>query len=431
MKKKKNLRWHLVFLLTLDTINNYLDRMTLPVAIIVINQSFEVTDTQYAFISSLFFLAYAIMYAGGGRLMDKLGTYWGFLSINIFWGLAVLAHGIANSFIGLAISRFFLGIGEGGGFPASSKAVSEWFPAKERATAFGIFNTGSSIGSVLAVPLFSAIMYFFNWRWVFFVSGSIGFVWVAFWSYFYRLPKGRPRWGERLPKDNIYITDEELNYIQTALAREQKEITQAGANKVEWIKLFKDIELWGMIIAKFLTDAVWYFYIIWTPKYLFDARGFDIKQVGYYGWIPFAAAACGSMLGGTFSSFLIRKGLSINASRKIALLIAALFLPASAFILSVPVGWAIVFISMAYFGHQFWNVINQTLPTDLYPKHKVGSVAGIIGSSGAFGGFAVQLIAGWMITTFGGYGPVFVTLSFMHPLAFVIILIMIPRIERL
>jgi ACS family hexuronate transporter-like MFS transporter len=164
MKKKKNRRWYLVFLLTLDTINNYLDRMTLPVAIIVINQSFEVTDSQHAFINSLFFLAYAIMYAGGGRLMDKLGTYWGFLSINIFWGLAVLAHGIANSFIGIAISRFFLGIGEGGGFPASSKAVSEWFPAKERSTAFGIFNTGSSIGSVLAVPLFSAIMYFFNWR---------------------------------------------------------------------------------------------------------------------------------------------------------------------------------------------------------------------------------------------------------------------------
>jgi ACS family hexuronate transporter-like MFS transporter len=431
MKKRKNLRWHLAFLLTLDTINNYLDRMTLPVAIIVINQSFEVTDSQYAFISSLFFLAYAIMYAGGGRLMDKLGTYWGFLSINIFWGLAVLAHGIANSYIGLGISRFFLGIGEGGGFPAASKAVSEWFPAKERSTAFGIFNTGSSIGSVLAVPLFSAIMYFSNWRWVFFVSGSIGFVWVIFWSAFYRLPKGRPRWGERLPKDNIYITDEELNFIQTAHAKELKEVALDKPRKVDWIKLFRDRELLGMIIAKFLTDAVWYFYIIWTPKYLFDARGFDIKQVGYYGWIPFAAAACGSMLGGSFSSFLIKKGRSVNASRKIALLVAALFMPASAFILSVPVGWAIVFISMAYFGHQFWNVINQTLPTDLYPTYKVGSVAGIIGSSGAFGGFAVQLIAGWMITTLGGYGPVFVSLSFMHPVAFVIILIMIPRITRL
>jgi hypothetical protein len=179
---------------------------------------------------------------------------------------------------------------------------------------------------------------------IFFVSGSIGFIWVAFWSYFYRLPKGRPKWDERLPKDNIYITDKELDYIQTALAKEQKEIAQQGTQKVDWIKLFKDMELWRMIVAKFLTDAVWYFYIIWTPKYLFDAR---------------------------------------------------------------------------------------TLPTDLYPRYKVGSVAGIIGSSGAFGGFAVQLIAGWMITTLGGYGPVFVTLSFMHPLAFLIILIMIPRITRL
>ncbi len=416
----------------LDTINNYLDRMTLAVAIIAISQSFEVTDSQYAQISSYFLIAYAIMYAGGGRLIDKLGTYWGFLIINIFWGLAVMSHGIANSFIGLALSRFFLGIGEGGGFPAACKAVSEWFPARERSTAFGIFNAGSSIGSVVAVPLFSAIMLYLNWRWVFFFSGSIGFFWVAYWMYFYRVSKDRPRWGHRLPKDNIYITDEELQYIETAHAEEAlEEQGQDSAGKnFDWLNLFATKEMWGMIIAKFFADAMWYFYIFWTPKYLHDVRDFDIKDVGTYGWIPFAAAACGSVFGGTLSSRLIKKGFTINKARKIALFIGAMFLPASAFITSASNFWALVIISMGYFGHQFSTVIHQTLPADLYPKYKVASVAGIIGCAGALGGFVMQYVADWMMTAFGGYSAVFITLSFMHPLSFIVIIIMIPKIKR-
>ena len=431
MKKVKGLRWRLASLLMFDTINNYLDRMTLAVAIIAISQSFEITNSQYAQISSYFLLAYALMYVVGGRLMDKLGTYWGFLIINIFWGLAVLSHGIANSFIGLAFSRFFLGIGEGGGFPAACKAVSEWFPAKERSTAFGIFNAGSSIGSVIAVPLFTAIIFYLNWRWVFFVSGSIGFFWVAFWAYFYRIPKDRPRWGHRLPKDNVYITDDELEYIESAHEVEAHEEGDYASKQVGWLKLFADKEMWGMIIAKFLTDAMWYFYIFWTPKYLADARNFDIKDVGTYGWIPFACAAFGSIFGGSLSSWLIKRGMTINASRKTAFFVAALFLPTSALITYVSNFWAIFFISMGYLGHQFWTVIHQTLPADLYPKHKVASVAGIIGSAGAFGGFVMQFVADWLMTAFGGYSAVFTTLSVMHPLSFLVVIIMIPKIKRL
>jgi ACS family hexuronate transporter-like MFS transporter len=187
----------------------------------------------------------------------------------------------------------------------------------------------------------------------------------------------------------------------------------------------------ALIIAKFLTDAVWYFYIFWTPKYLFDARGFDIQDVGYFGWIPFAAAALGSLAGGALSSELITQGLSINRSRKIVLGIGAICLPISAFIVSAPTAWAIVFISAAYLGHQIWNVIIQTLPADLFPNYEVGSVAGIIGCAGALGGFCFQFVADWMMTAFDGYGSIFVTLSILHPVSFVIILIMIPRIRRL
>ena len=424
-------RWHLATLLALDTVNNYLDRMTLPVAIIAINMSFEISESQYAQLTSAFLLAYAIMYAGGGRLMDKLGTYWGFLLINIFWGLAVIAHGFTNSFVGLLICRFLLGIGEGGGFPASSKAVSEWFPANERSTAFGYFNTGSSIGSIIAIPLFTFIILALNWRWVFFISGIFGFIWAFFWIRFFRLDSDRAKTAERLPEHNAHISQQELAYIQSALESEKLADQTSTSKQVKWLQLFKHRELLALIIAKFLTDAVWYFYIFWTPKYLFDARGFDIQDVGYFGWIPFAAAALGSLAGGALSSELITQGLSINRSRKIVLGIGAICLPISAFIVSAPTAWAIVFISAAYLGHQIWNVIIQTLPADLFPNYEVGSVAGIIGCAGALGGFCFQFVADWMMTAFDGYGSIFVTLSILHPVSFVIILIMIPRIRRL
>ena len=430
-KSRGRRRWHLATLLTLDTVNNYLDRMTLPVAIIAINMSFDISDSQYALLSSAFLLAYAIMYAGGGRLMDKLGTFWGFLLINIFWGLAVIAHGFMNSFVGLLICRFLLGIGEGGGFPASSKAVSEWFPAKERSTAFGYFNSGSSIGSIVAIPLFAFIILALSWRWVFFISGAFGFIWVFFWIRFFRLDKERGRTAERLPEHNAKISKEELAYIQSAHESENLAKQSTTSREVKWLQLFKNRELLALIIAKFLTDAVWYFYIFWTPKYLFDARGFNIQDVGYFGWIPFAAAAFGSLGGGALSSKLIRRGISLNRSRKIVLCIGAICLPISAAIVSAPTAWAIAFISAAYFGHQIWNVIIQTLPADLFPNYEVGSVAGIIGCAGALGGFCFQFVADWMMTAFDGYGAIFVTLSIMHPLSFVIILIMIPRIKRL
>jgi ACS family hexuronate transporter-like MFS transporter len=432
MKKRKRQRWRLASLLTLDTVNNYLDRMTLPVAIIAVRESFPVSDSQYFLISASFLLAYAIMYAGGGRLMDKLGTYWGFLIINVFWGLSVIATGFVNSFLGLAVARFLLGIGEGGGFPAASKAVAQWFPAKERSSAFGLFNTGSSIGSILAVPLFGLIMVQFGWRWVFFISGSLGFFWVAYWIHFYRNNEQGSPWGDRLPEHNRRITEHELQYIKKTQADEARLEGVSSGHSFRWLSFFKKKELMGLIIAKFLTDGVWYFYIFMTPKYLFDERGLVIQEIAYYGWIPFAAAACGSLVGGALSSKLIKKGKSIDASRKIALAVSVLFLPISAFLVSVPTGLAIVFISAAYLGHQFWNVIVQGLPTDLYPQYKVGSVAGIIGCAGALGGFTFFLMADWALANLGGgYGPIFITLSLMHPLSFLIILVMIPQIRRI
>jgi len=415
-KKIKGLRWRVAGILTLDTINNYMDRMTLSVVIIQIQASLAITDSEFAMLNSLFLLAYAIMYAGGGRLVDLLGTYIGFLLINVFWALAVIAHGFSNGFLGLAISRFLLGIGEGGGFPASSKAVSEWFPARERSIAFGMFNTGSSIGSLIAVPLFSFIMLTLGWRAVFFVAGGLGLLWSLYWAFFYSLPEEHPN-----------ITDEELELITNA---HREEAAEEPVVQVRWLDLFRDRAVMGLIAVKFLTDPVWYFYIFWIPKYLFDERGFDIAQVGYFAWIPYAAAGFGSMLGGWLSSWFIRKGRSLNLARKLTLGFGAALMPAAIMVVSVPVSLAIVFISLAFMGHQIWNVVIQTLPADLYPKSHVGSVAGLIGSSGAFGGMVFAAFVGWLLASAGSYAPVFAIAGLLHPISFAILLLMIPRIRR-
>ena len=415
-KKIKGLRWRVAGILTLDTINNYMDRMTLSVVIIQIQASLAITDSEFAMLNSLFLLAYAIMYAGGGRLIDLLGTYIGFLLINVFWALAVIAHGSSNGFLGLAISRFLLGIGEGGGFPASSKAVSEWFPARERSIAFGMFNTGSSIGSLIAVPLFSFIMLTLGWRAVFFVAGGLGLLWSLYWAFFYSLPEEHPN-----------ITDEELELITNA---HREEAAEEPVVQVRWLDLFRDRAVMGLIAVKFLTDPVWYFYIFWIPKYLFDERGFDIAQVGYFAWIPYAAAGFGSMLGGWLSSWFIRKGRSLNLARKLTLGFGAALMPAAIMVVSVPVSLAIVFISLAFMGHQIWNVVIQTLPADLYPKSHVGSVAGLIGSSGAFGGMVFAAFVGWLLASAGSYAPVFAIAGLLHPISFAILLLMIPRIRR-
>jgi len=403
--------------LTIATAINYLDRMTLPVVISELQQKFGISEGQFAALNSLFLLAYAIMYAGGGRIADRLGTRIGYVLMMTWWSLSCAAQGLVSGFRGLALFRFSLGLGEGGSFPTSAKTVSEWFPAKERSTAFGMFNTGSAIGSVAAPPLLALIVVTLGWRWVFIISGSFGLLWAAYWLFNYHLPYGHPR-----------ITPEEEAFIRKSRAEEGRGSLAEETRKTSWLKLFSHREVRCLIIIKFLTDPVWFFYVFWLPKYLFDTRGFNIKEIGYYAWIPYAAAGLGSLFGGWFSSHLIKRGITLNASRKIALGISASLMPFAAFVVPSPTGLAIVFISLAFLGHQFWSVIVQTLPADLFPQGAVGSVAGLIGASGSFGAMLFALIVGYILGHYATYGPVFFTVSLLHPISFGLIMVMIPRI---
>jgi ACS family hexuronate transporter-like MFS transporter len=411
------LRWKVAMVLTIATAINYLDRLTLPVVISELQKKFGISEGQFAALNSLFLLAYAIMYAGGGRIADRLGTRIGYALMMAWWSLSCAAQGLVGGFRGLAALRFSLGLGEGGSFPTSAKTVSEWFPAKERSTAFGMFNTGSAIGSVAAPPLLALIVITLGWRWVFIVSGAFGLVWAAYWLFNYHVPQAHPR-----------ITPGEAAFLGKSREEEGRGSLAEETRRVSWLKLFSHREVLCLIIVKFLTDPVWFFYVFWLPKYLYDTRGFDIKQIGYYAWIPYAAAGLGSLFGGWFSSRLMQRGVTLNASRKIALGVSAALMPLAAFVVPSPTGLAIVFISLAFLGHQFWSVIVQTLPADLFPQGAVGSVAGLIGASGSFGAMLFALVVGYILGHYATYGPIFITVSLLHPIAFGLIMVMIPRI---
>ncbi len=390
-------RWRVAMLVAAAIAISYLDRQALPVAVKAIEADIPLTNTQFGELTSVFLLAYAMMYAGGGVIVDRLGTGRGLLTIMIFWSLACASHSLATGFGLLAVSRFLLGMGEGGGFPAATKAIAEWFPVAERSTAMGIVNAGTAAGAVVAPPAIAFIVLHGSWRWVFVTCGAAGLLWAAWWSVSYTPVRG----------------------VSAATA----------APRMPWARLLTYRQVWGLVIAKFLTDAAWFFYISWLPKYLYDARHFDVKQVGAYAWVPYAASGVGCLLGGWFSSALVRRGRSIDVSRKLALGLSAAVMPAIVFVTRAPIEWAIVIFSLAFFGQQSWSTLVMIVPTDLFETCVVASVAGLVGFGGAMGGLLMNLLAGRLLDAGFTYAAVFNIVGTLHVLAFVVILVAIPRIR--
>ncbi len=394
------MRWRVAILVSVAIAISYLDRQTLPVAVQAISKDIPLSNGQFSALQSAFLFSYALMYAGGGKLVDLMGTQRGFMVIMLFWSLACASHALAASFAMLLTSRFLLGVGEGGGFPAATRAVAEWFPAKERATAMGIINAGTAVGAVAAPPLIAAVLGYSNWRWIFVLTGGLGIAWVVWWRFSYA--------STHVPVSSF------------------TEPTAESAAALPWIHLFRIRETWGLVTAKFLSDAAWFFYLFWLPKYLYDARGFDVKAVGTFAWMPSAAAGVGCLLGGAFSSYLVRRNFSLGVARKLALGLSAAVMPFIILVPHVPVSWAIALFCLAYFGQQSWSTLVMVLPTDLFPQNVVGSVAGLVGFGGAMGGIAFGEVAGYLLDHGFGYSVVFRIAGTLHIAAFLIILTAIP-----
>jgi MFS transporter, ACS family, aldohexuronate transporter len=396
------LRWRIAVLVSAAIAISYLDRQTLPVAVNAIAKDIPLSNQQFSTLQSAFLFSYALMYAGGGKLVDVLGTRAGFTVIMIFWSLACASHAFALTFAMLAVSRFLLGMGEGGGFPAATRAVAEWFPTSDRSSAMGLINAGTSVGAVIAPPMIAVILSFANWRWIFAISATLGLLWTAWWRLSYFIPE-----PERVEADG-------------------RELQQVSQPNPRWISLLRIREVWGMVIAKFLSDAAWYFYLFWLPKYLYDTRGFDTKAVGAFAWIPYAAAGVGCLAGGWFSSYLVQRQFSLDVARKLALGLSAAIMPLIILVPHVPVAWAIAIFALAYFGQQSWSTLIMVLPADLLPRQVVGSVAGLVGFGGAMGGIVFGQLVGYLLDHGVGYGTVFIMAGTFHVVAFMVILSAIP-----
>jgi ACS family hexuronate transporter-like MFS transporter len=394
-------KWYFVFLVAVAIAISYFDRLTLPVAIAAIQHNIPLSDQQFSWLQTSFLLSYAALYVIGGRLLDWMGTRRGFLLIMLWWSLACALHSLATGFVLLLIARFLLGMGEGGAFPAATRVVAEWIEPAERSTAMGLINGGTAIGSLLAPPIIGFILLHSGWRAVFVASGAAGLVWVLWWALSYR-----PNLSEA---------------VDAADAPTMR--------PMRWMQLIRLHNVQAFVFAKFMSDSAWYFLLFWLPKYLYDARGFDIRQVSYYAWIPYAASGVGSFLGGWFSAVLLRRGKSLDAARKIALGCCAAAMPVVMLVSLVPVSMALALFSVAFFAQQAWSGLVMTLPADIFPLNGVGSVAGLIGFGGAMGGAVFGLIAGFLLGHGITYGALFVAIGTFHLVGFIAILLRAGRIQ--
>jgi MFS transporter, ACS family, hexuronate transporter len=412
--KIPRLRWIIAGMLFFATAVNYADRQALAVVSDRIRAQFLMTEVDYSRILAGFFLAYAIMYAGSGYVVDRLGAKNSFSLFIGVWSLAAMLHAFATGVWTFGVCRFLLGLGEPGNWPAATKAVAEWFPPKQRALGVGIFNSGSSAGSALAPPVVSWLAIRYGWQFAFIAVGAAGFLWLLFWLVLYDSPH----------RSRFLRTSEYLE-IRDKLPPPE-ETRPASAEKVDWSHVVRTREAIALCLARTFTDPVIYFAIFWLPAYLVKERGFDQKMIGQYSWVPFVFGGIAYTVGGWLSGWLMGRGWSLPAARKRIMLIGALCLPFAILAPLVPnAGLAIAAICFLTFGHGFWTSNIQTMPVDLFPPRDVGTVAGFSGMGGAIGGMAANLGTGYLVSKFS-YTPVFLIAGLMHPMCMVIIFKMLP-----
>jgi ACS family hexuronate transporter-like MFS transporter len=469
--KLTGLRWWIVGLVFLATLINYIDRLTISVLAPVITHDLKLTNTQFGGIVTWFLLAYTISQGVSGKLYDRIGTRLGFVVSISIWSIAAISHAFARGLGTLSLFRFVLGFGEAGNWPGAAKTVAEWFPVRQRALGMAIFNSGAAIGSIVAPPLIVWLQLRYGWQTTFIVTGVLGLLWLGLWLLFYESPR-KHRW----------ITDAELELIEEGKKEEREgegesgrsderesgrggeeergrsgeresgrggegESGRSGGERFSvspplpitpspplthsYSSLLRFRQVWSIIIARFLTDPVWWLYITWLPKYLADARGFTLTKIGLFAWVPYVAADAGSLSGGWLSGHLIKHGWSVDRARKTVIAIAALLMPAGigAAFVSNPF-LALALIGVVLFGFQVWINNVQTLPSDFFPDRAVGSVAGLGGVGAGIGSMIFILTTGWVVDHFS-YVPILVAAGLLAPLGTLVLFALCGKINRL
>ncbi|MEI7729853.1 MAG: MFS transporter [Verrucomicrobiota bacterium] len=409
--KIKGLRWYIAFLLCLASALNYLDRQTLSVLIGTIKDDLGLTNASYGAINAWFLTSYGVMYAVSGRVIDYIGTRRGFMVFVSGWSLANMLHVFAATVGQFSFFRFLLGVFEPGSFTGGVRAVAEWFPMRDRALAIGIFNAGTAFGSMAAAPIVSVIAMQWGWRAGFLVTGALGFVWLAAWALLFKLPKHHPN-----------LTEAERTLILDG-QREDATVERPAP----LAKLLRMRETWGCILVRALTDPISYFLLFWIPLYFQKRHGFDLKQIGMFVWIPFAAAALGNVCSGVIPRLLINRGWELDTARKstMGLMTGLLFLFCLATTQIANPTLALMLVAGMTFCHGGWS--NITLPAEVFPKNSVATVTGLGGALGSWVSALSQLYIGSVVDVYG-FTPIFLACAGLYPLALLLVFLLIGKL---
>ncbi len=425
--KMKNLRWWVIALIALATVINYIDRQALSVLWPdIVEDLFPDKSTLerkqiYANITVVFVFSYAFGQAIFGKIFDWVGTRLGFvLSIGV-WSIATALHAFAQGAMSFAIFRAILGVSEAGNWPGATKSNADWFPTKERALAQGIFNSGAAIGGIISIPLIAYLTVYFSWQMVFILIGAIGLLWLIPWIILVKAP----------PKYHPWITDEEREYILTG----QKVTAEDDNSEVEEYnpttkQLLSHKQSWGVIIASAAIDPIWWLFVAWTPLYLNEVYGMDVKAIGIYGWVPYVGAMFGAWFGGLLAQNRLKAGWNTDKTRKLTITLGCLIMLPALLAMSSPGGptTAVIIMAVILFGFQTAIGNVQTLPSDLFSKNTVGTLAGFAGMS------AKLAVAGLIalvpiLTADGNYTTVFVIGASLSIIAMAAVWLLIPKVE--
>lgn len=394
MEKTKigNYRWVICSLLFFATTINYIDRQVIGLLKPTLEKEFHWTEIDYGYIVMAFAAMYALGYVVFGTFIDKVGTKIGYaVSVGI-WSIAAIVHAFAKSTLGFGIARGLLGLSEAGNFPAGVKAVAEWFPTKERALATGIFNSGTSIGAVVAPIIVPWVLGMYGWKEAFWITGSLGFVWLIFWWIFYEIPSKQKR-----------VKQPELDYIQN----NEIIIESETLVKLKWSQLLGLRQTWVFIVGKVLTDPIWWFFLFWLPSYFADTFALDLTKPSLHLAVVYAATTFGSIGGGYLSSYFIKIGWPVLKARKTTLLIVAIAVTPIFFAQFTSNIWvAVAIISVATAAHQAWSANIFTIVSDMFPKRAVSTVVGIGGMSGSIASTLFPIIVGSLLAYYKGLGNI-------------------------
>ncbi|WP_294315108.1 MFS transporter [uncultured Sphingomonas sp.] len=391
-------RWWIISLVTIGTVLNYLARSSLSVAAPTLKGEFAMTTQQYSWVVACFQAAYTVMQPVAGYLLDLMGLRLGFAVFAIGWSVANCCHAFAAGWPSLAVFRGMLGLTEAAAIPAGLKTVAEWFPPHERTVATGWFNIGSSLGAMIAPPIVVTCIAIWGWQSAFVVTGAVGIVWAAIWYVFYRSPADHPR-----------LSTTERAHIEAGRDAAEQGRPDGPTN---WRALLRTRDFWAIAIPRFLADPAWQTFSFFIPLYLVEAKGLDLKSVAAFAWLPFLAADAGSLLGGYYAPFVMRRfDVSLLTSRKIVVTTGALLMVGPACIgLTVSPAAAIALFCIGGFAHQMLSGALMTLAADLFDPRIVATAGGMAGSAAWIGGLSFSLLIGALADTIG-YNPLFAALA--------------------